>query len=191
MVILGANFDDGPNGILFWILIVSPIDYSCLLIFLPSQNPSPSPRNFRSLSHVFSSIRRDLNFIDHPVTMDGRIGKSSLLILVVVLLVMFAMGCTKPTISEILRNCGAAFARQFKNDDPVLNMVDEKILKRGRNRPIPGAWLILRQRSLKSPLLTSSTTGIRNRISANEDAGLHIRVFNTRYFKAGWKREWK
>ncbi|KAH7516377.1 hypothetical protein FEM48_Zijuj10G0128700 [Ziziphus jujuba var. spinosa] len=32
---------------------------------------------------------------------------------------------------------GASFARQFKNDDPVLNMVDEKILKRGRNRPIP------------------------------------------------------
>ncbi|XP_015895544.2 beta-glucuronosyltransferase GlcAT14A isoform X2 [Ziziphus jujuba] len=35
---------------------------------------------------------------------------------------------------------GAAFARQFKNDDPVLNMVDEKILKRGHNRPVPGAW---------------------------------------------------
>ncbi|KAH7516416.1 hypothetical protein FEM48_Zijuj10G0133000 [Ziziphus jujuba var. spinosa] len=31
---------------------------------------------------------------------------------------------------------GAAFVRQFMNDDPVLNMVDEKILKRGRNRPV-------------------------------------------------------
>ncbi|XVF85326.1 hypothetical protein PTKIN_Ptkin17bG0108700 [Pterospermum kingtungense] len=35
---------------------------------------------------------------------------------------------------------GAAFARQFKIDDPVLDMVDEKILKRGRYRAAPGAW---------------------------------------------------
>lgn len=35
---------------------------------------------------------------------------------------------------------GAAFARQFKKDDHVLDMVDEKILKRGRNRAVPGAW---------------------------------------------------
>ncbi|XP_052205969.1 beta-glucuronosyltransferase GlcAT14A [Diospyros lotus] len=35
---------------------------------------------------------------------------------------------------------GAAFARQFHKDDPVLDMVDEKILKRGHNRAAPGAW---------------------------------------------------
>lgn len=35
---------------------------------------------------------------------------------------------------------GAAFARQFYKDDPVLDMVDEKILKRGHNRAAPGAW---------------------------------------------------
>ncbi|KAF8399031.1 hypothetical protein HHK36_014897 [Tetracentron sinense] len=35
---------------------------------------------------------------------------------------------------------GAAFARQFQKDDPVLNMVDEKILKRGRFRATMGAW---------------------------------------------------
>ncbi|KAF4375652.1 hypothetical protein F8388_014374 [Cannabis sativa] len=35
---------------------------------------------------------------------------------------------------------GAAFARQFAKDDPVLNLIDEKILKRGLNRPSPGAW---------------------------------------------------
>ncbi|XP_047322526.1 beta-glucuronosyltransferase GlcAT14A [Impatiens glandulifera] len=35
---------------------------------------------------------------------------------------------------------GAAFARQFQKDDPVLDMVDEKILKRGRNRVARGAW---------------------------------------------------
>ncbi|KAG5532270.1 hypothetical protein RHGRI_026791 [Rhododendron griersonianum] len=35
---------------------------------------------------------------------------------------------------------GAAFARQFYKDNPVLDMIDEKILKRGRNRAAPGAW---------------------------------------------------
>nr|KYP46951.1 Xylosyltransferase 1 [Cajanus cajan] len=35
---------------------------------------------------------------------------------------------------------GAAFARQFEVGDPVLDMIDKKILKRGRNRAVPGAW---------------------------------------------------
>ncbi|KAL6007431.1 hypothetical protein ACLOJK_032928 [Asimina triloba] len=35
---------------------------------------------------------------------------------------------------------GAAFARQFRKDDPVLNQVDEKILMRRANRAAPGAW---------------------------------------------------
>lgn len=35
---------------------------------------------------------------------------------------------------------GVVFARQFQKDDPALNMIDEKILKRGHNRVAPGAW---------------------------------------------------
>lgn len=35
---------------------------------------------------------------------------------------------------------GAAFARQFQADDPVLDMIDRKILQRDRYRPTPGAW---------------------------------------------------
>ncbi|XAR52490.1 hypothetical protein NMG60_11020606 [Bertholletia excelsa] len=35
---------------------------------------------------------------------------------------------------------GAAFGRQFYKDDPILDMVDQKILKRGRYRVAPGAW---------------------------------------------------
>ncbi|XP_057960805.1 beta-glucuronosyltransferase GlcAT14A isoform X2 [Malania oleifera] len=37
-------------------------------------------------------------------------------------------------------NSGAAFARVFQKDDPVLKMVDEMILKREYNRATPGAW---------------------------------------------------
>lgn len=35
---------------------------------------------------------------------------------------------------------GAAFARQFEAGDPVLDMIDRKILKRRRNQAVPGAW---------------------------------------------------
>ncbi|OIV91099.1 hypothetical protein TanjilG_30321 [Lupinus angustifolius] len=35
---------------------------------------------------------------------------------------------------------GAAFARQFEVDNYVLDMIDDKILRRGRNRATPGAW---------------------------------------------------
>ncbi|KAK8627570.1 hypothetical protein V6N13_135179 [Hibiscus sabdariffa] len=35
---------------------------------------------------------------------------------------------------------GAAFARMFRENDPVLDMVDEKILKRKRKEVAPGAW---------------------------------------------------
>ncbi|CAK9144758.1 unnamed protein product [Ilex paraguariensis] len=41
---------------------------------------------------------------------------------------------------EPMVQSGAAFARQFEIDDPVLDMIDEKILKRGHNRATPGAW---------------------------------------------------
>lgn len=46
---------------------------------------------------------------------------------------------------------GAAFARQFKKGDPVLDMVDAKILKRGRNQAVPGAWCSGRKRWWMDP----------------------------------------
>lgn len=41
---------------------------------------------------------------------------------------------------DLMIQSGAAFARQFQKDDPVLDMIDEKILKRGRYRAAPGTW---------------------------------------------------
>ncbi|XP_068643821.1 beta-glucuronosyltransferase GlcAT14A-like [Aristolochia californica] len=35
---------------------------------------------------------------------------------------------------------GVAFARQFKKNDPVLDIIDEKILQRGSHQAAPGAW---------------------------------------------------
>ena len=46
---------------------------------------------------------------------------------------------------------GAAFARQFRKGDPVLDMVDEKILKRGHNQAVPGAWCSGRKRWWMDP----------------------------------------
>ncbi|KAG9449388.1 hypothetical protein H6P81_009353 [Aristolochia fimbriata] len=41
---------------------------------------------------------------------------------------------------------GFAFARQFKKNDPVLDIVDEKILGRGSHRAAPGGWCSGRRR---------------------------------------------
>lgn len=48
-------------------------------------------------------------------------------------------------------NSGAAFARQFKQDAPVLDMIDSKILQRDRNRVTPGAWCRGRKSWLMDP----------------------------------------
>ncbi|KAJ4709786.1 Beta-glucuronosyltransferase [Melia azedarach] len=46
---------------------------------------------------------------------------------------------------------GAVFARQFEKDDPVLDRVDEKILKRGHIRAAPGAWCTGRRSGWMDP----------------------------------------
>ncbi|KAF2323983.1 hypothetical protein GH714_005859 [Hevea brasiliensis] len=151
------------------------------------------------LSHVFSSVSRDLNFIDHTSDLGGKsrqpllgspwviLSRSFLEFCILgwnnlprTLLMYFnnvilpeegyfhSVVCNAPefkntTVNSDLRymvwdnppkmephflnvsdydelvRSGAAFARQFKRNDPVLEMIDEKILKRGHNRAAPGA----------------------------------------------------
>lgn len=50
---------------------------------------------------------------------------------------------------EKMVQSGSAFARQFEKDDPVLDMIDKKILNRDQNRVVPGAWCASRKRWLK------------------------------------------
>ncbi|KAK4477869.1 hypothetical protein RD792_017133 [Penstemon davidsonii] len=52
---------------------------------------------------------------------------------------------------EEMINSGAAFARQFEKDSPILDLIDRKILKRGRNRATPGAWCKGRKSWLMDP----------------------------------------
>ncbi|KAL2518896.1 Core-2/I-branching beta-1 [Abeliophyllum distichum] len=52
---------------------------------------------------------------------------------------------------EEMVQSGAAFARQFAKNEPVLDMIDSKILKRGRNRATPGAWCTGRKSWLMDP----------------------------------------
>lgn len=42
----------------------------------------------------------------------------------------------------LLINTGAAFASPFLKDDPVLDLIDEKILGRMPGKPAPGGWCI-------------------------------------------------
>ncbi|KAL6543809.1 hypothetical protein OROGR_010306 [Orobanche gracilis] len=46
---------------------------------------------------------------------------------------------------------GSAFARQFEKGGPILDMIDENILMRARNRATPGAWCTGRRSWLMDP----------------------------------------
>ncbi|CAI0421872.1 unnamed protein product [Linum tenue] len=176
-----------------WFVVLSAVDYP-----LVTQD---------DLSHVFASVSRDINFIDHtndlgwkesqrfqPIVVDPGIylarrtqifyatekrtlpdafkiftGSPWVILsrsfmeycilgwdsLPRVLLMYFnnvvlseesyfqTVVCNAPEFKNTTVNnnlSGAAFARQFRNDDSVLGMIDEKILRRGRNRVVPGAW---------------------------------------------------
>ncbi|KDO47185.1 hypothetical protein CISIN_1g015219mg [Citrus sinensis] len=48
---------------------------------------------------------------------------------------------------------GAPFARKFAKDDPVLNKIDENLLKRSNNRFTPGGWCVGNSAFGKDPCL--------------------------------------
>ncbi|CAK9154783.1 unnamed protein product [Ilex paraguariensis] len=52
---------------------------------------------------------------------------------------------------ELMAQSGAAFARQFAINNLALDMIDEKILKRGHNLATPGAWCAGRKSWLTDP----------------------------------------
>lgn len=54
---------------------------------------------------------------------------------------------------EEMINSGAAFARQFEKNGPILDMIDKNILMRGRYRATPGAWCKGRKSWLMDPCL--------------------------------------
>nr|DAD31990.1 TPA_asm: hypothetical protein HUJ06_010841 [Nelumbo nucifera] len=154
-----------------WFITLSSVDYPLL-----TQD---------DLLHVFSTVRRDLNFIDHtsdlgwkdscfiryqrvqPIVVDPGLylarrgnqifhasGKrptpeafkfftgSPWVMLSRPFLEFCVLGWDNlpRTLLMYFTNSGAAFARQFHQDDPVLDIVDEKILMRGPKHPAPGAW---------------------------------------------------
>ncbi|VFQ78149.1 unnamed protein product [Cuscuta campestris] len=56
-----------------------------------------------------------------------------------------------PTDYDNMVQSGAAFARRFEGDGPVLDMIDQRILNRSRNRVAPGAWCAGRSTWLVDP----------------------------------------
>ncbi|KAL7110684.1 hypothetical protein ACP275_05G040700 [Erythranthe tilingii] len=52
---------------------------------------------------------------------------------------------------EEMVNSGSAFARQFEKEGSVLDMIDKRVLLRGRNRATPGAWCKGRRSWLMDP----------------------------------------
>ncbi|KAL8268033.1 hypothetical protein R6Q59_001831 [Mikania micrantha] len=41
-----------------------------------------------------------------------------------------------------LVNSGSAFGSLFLHDDPVLDLIDQKLLNRGQDQPVPGGWCL-------------------------------------------------
>nr|GMD60103.1 beta-glucuronosyltransferase GlcAT14A [Ipomoea batatas] len=165
-----------------WFITLSALDYPLI-----TQD---------DLFHVFSTVKRDLNFIDHtsdlgwkedqrvrPIIVDPGIyltRKTQIFYAsqkrpmpdsfkVFTEFYFHSVICNSPefkntTVNGDLRyfvwdnppkmephflnasdydgmvQSGAAFARQFKKDDPALDMIDEHILHRSPNQVTPGAW---------------------------------------------------
>ncbi|XP_020405727.1 beta-glucuronosyltransferase GlcAT14A isoform X1 [Zea mays] len=55
---------------------------------------------------------------------------------------------------------GVPFARKFKEDEPLLDMIDDKVLRRWRHRPVPGAWCTGKRRWFSDPCSQWSNVNI-------------------------------
>lgn len=55
---------------------------------------------------------------------------------------------------------GVPFARRFKENDPLLDKIDDKVLQRWRHRPVPGAWCTGRRRWFSDPCSQWSNVNI-------------------------------
>ena len=50
-----------------------------------------------------------------------------------------------------MKDSGAAFARKFEKDDPVLDKIDRELLGRKHDHFTPGAWCVANNRNGKDP----------------------------------------
>lgn len=55
---------------------------------------------------------------------------------------------------------GVPFARKFKETEPLLDKIDDKVLRRWRHRPVPGAWCTGRRRWFSDPCSQWSNVNI-------------------------------
>jgi len=55
---------------------------------------------------------------------------------------------------------GVPFARKFKENEPLLDKIDDKVLRRWRHRPVPGAWCTGRRRWFSDPCSQWSNVNI-------------------------------
>ncbi|KAJ6721236.1 GLYCOSYLTRANSFERASE [Salix viminalis] len=147
------------------------------------------------LSHVFSSVSRDLSFIDHtsdlgwkepqriqPIVVDPGIylaRRSQIFhatekrstpdgFKVFTGSPWKAISTLSFAMHQSLRTQHLNSDLSFRRMTPVLDKVDEKILRRGHNRAAPGACQVLRLRNSRKPLQTFLMNGSHRRISANE-----------------------
>jgi hypothetical protein len=55
---------------------------------------------------------------------------------------------------------GVPFARRFQENEPLLDKIDDRILRRWRHRPVPGAWCTSRRKWFSDPCSQWSNVNI-------------------------------
>lgn len=80
---------------------------------------------------------------------------------------------------------GAPFARKFAKDDPVLNKIDEEVLRRSSGRLTPGGWCVGNSVLGKDPCMVyGSSDAIKPSVSSKRLERLVLKLLSYENFRA-------
>lgn len=86
---------------------------------------------------------------------------------------------------EDMVESGAPFAREFAKDDPVLNKIDEKLLKRSYGRFTPGGWCVGNTLLGKDPCVAyGSPNAIKPTVSSKRLEKLILALLDSESFRS-------
>lgn len=79
---------------------------------------------------------------------------------------------------------GAAFARKFNKGDPVLQKIDQEILKRGKHKFTPGGWCLGSKDSPDPCAMRGDPTSLQPGPGARRLEELVVRLLSPQQFRA-------
>lgn len=86
---------------------------------------------------------------------------------------------------EDMVQSGAPFARKFAKDDPVLNRIDAKLLKRSNNRFTPGGWCVGNSFLGKDPCVVyGNPYAVKPTVNSKRLEKLMVKLLDTETFRS-------